>query len=547
MYVLGSQGLGETLLSTSYLNNPISRNSWDIKIMNKSGGIVAFWNLNQSNCPIKSLEFELNKHICGAGTITFAFLDFPIDCDDYIEVWFQNICIYSALIDLSIDCKGGSASLIPYSKRFEELPLSKNYVNQTAAEIYQDIITTIQPDTGINYISYYINVNGDTTLYNFDYTAYESAKKMLDELTDNLDDCIWGVNSNRTFIVYKKNSVVNQTFFYGSNPAYTEIKRNIDYSQIKATRLISQKKSADDESTLKTLGIVGAGGLYPILPVEKIVRKKIDKYTISEYIADDAEAMRMTYNKLISDTIIPESIDVKDFDISRLYDLENIINTGLKVQDRPEYILRTLLNCDTLTHDGTDMLNIGQWSGCTIDSSEYLQGTGSITFSTTEAIYDFKRVIRLLDPKSINFMIKANSTCTIAFDMNSYGDDIDYMYIWDREDIVTEKILFDTSKTITIETPGIWENYKLTIPSKNFRFIGFKVLTGSATINIDRIQVFDIYKNIYEAPIIQANFSLAKDKINIDLKLNDYDQKLNDKWFENEKAIKRLEAIASTT
>jgi hypothetical protein len=63
MYNIGSYGLGETNININAQFNPSERNSWFLKIMNKSGGQVANWFLGQDDCPIKSLEVELNKHL----------------------------------------------------------------------------------------------------------------------------------------------------------------------------------------------------------------------------------------------------------------------------------------------------------------------------------------------------------------------------------------------------------------------------------------------------------------------------------------------------
>jgi hypothetical protein len=537
MYNIGSYGLGETNININAQFNPSERNSWFLKIMNKSGGQVANWFLGQDDCPIKSLEVELNKHICGSGTIEFAFLDFPIDCDDYVELYFMNKKIYSALIDMSLDPKGGKAALIPYSTRLKELLLSKNYVNQTAVQIFQDVISSITLDTGINYISFYIDVNGDTTLYNFDYTAYETPYKMIDELVKNLDDCEWGITPTRTFKVYTKNSVVTQTLFYGDDPAYTEVVNNIDYSKVKATELLVQKKTDSTEGTLTTLGMVGSGGLYPVLPIEKIVRKKIDKYTVSEYIASDTEAMEVSYNRLTADTLTQQSTDVKNFDISQLYDTENIINTCIKVQDRPEYVLRTLVNCDSLTADGTDMINIGKWYGVTIDTVNYLHGSGSVKFSSGIAKYDFSRTLRLYHPRSLSFMIYADAVCSIDFTMTHFSRPCGTGLC--GIDTVTTQ-----SQSFVIDTPGIWVNYKIPLTITGMKNITI-ALNGTATINIDRIQLYDIYRNIYAAPIIQANLKYNRDGFDVDIKLNDYDEKLNNRAFADEQKIKKLESIAN--
>jgi hypothetical protein len=545
MYSIGSQGIGETLISTSFLNKPTSQGKWQIRIMNKSGGQVANWFFSQDDCPIESLSFELNKKICGAGSIKFSFIDFPLDADDYVEVRYNGLLIYSALIDISIDPKGGEILLIPFSQRLSELQITKSYTNQTAAAIFLDIITSVQTYTGINYISFYVDTDS-TELYTLDYTAYESPYKMIDDLVKNLNDKFWGVTANRTFTVYNMDTTTSQSFFYGDDPAYTKIKEKTDYTSLKNTRYIVQKKSSDTEGTVATLGIVGGGGSYPILPIEKTVRTKIGKMTISEYISSDSDALQIAYNQLIAETsVIPQTIDVENFDLSRLYDPENIIGTRITVQDYPEYINRILLNCDSLTDDSDDMVNNGFWTGCTIDTTTYLHGTGSITFAN-ECTYTFGRAIRIYSPVLISFQIYADSVCQIAFDMTNYGNNMGYAGIgYAGIDTDIGETLFDNPQIMTIDTPNVWVNQKVTLPVTTFSKLGFQVI-GSATVNIDRVQVFCIHRSLYTAPIVQCNVKLDQ-KETIKLKLNEYDTKANDKAFDDSRRIAKLEAIAHTT
>ena len=77
--------------------------------------------MGEDKCPIVSVEWEMNERLCGAGSITLAYVDFPIDADDYVIVSYNGEKRYRAIVTNTADPKGGVIELMPLSVRFQEL------------------------------------------------------------------------------------------------------------------------------------------------------------------------------------------------------------------------------------------------------------------------------------------------------------------------------------------------------------------------------------------------------------------------------------------
>jgi len=79
----------------------------------------------------------------GAGSFELNYLDFPIHAGDYLEIYFKGTLKYRALVDTSVDPKGGKIKLVPYSQQFQELLINDTFTTQTIEQIFQTIIEEI--------------------------------------------------------------------------------------------------------------------------------------------------------------------------------------------------------------------------------------------------------------------------------------------------------------------------------------------------------------------------------------------------------------------
>lgn len=550
MYRLNSQGLNQNRFSTAQSTKPDSQFDWRVQLLHKSGGLKKDWFIGQDETPISKIKFELNKKICGAGTIEFAFLDFPIDADDYIIIYYKDVLVYRAIIDQSIDPKGGKAKLLPYSQRLGEVLINNSFTGKTIESMLNSIITDTQDDTGIAWLSGFIDT-GETTTYTKGYGGFATAKKAIDDLVKELDDRQWGVTEGNLLTVYQPGTSVDEVLLHGDNPFYTDIEQNIDYSKIKATRYQVLKKKIGSGET-ENIGQVGYNEPYPPLDIEKLTRKKEKKFTADELIPSDSEALDFAYADLKANAVIPESIKLKNFKFDQLFPK---IGKRYKVQDRTEYIRRRIINCDSLTaDDDTFESEKGLWSGATIDTNDFTSGTGSVTFSASSIgdtiEYRFGSETTFLAPLKLNFMLKggvAGSYLGIEAGIFVAGS------AWSSGAWGSGGLGWSVTKTpvftdiVNIPTGAVWAFYEYAFTSTKIQYIRFTVTSlpsQTSQINLDNIGLFLPHRKEYEASVVQANFTIKKDEVDCDLKLNDYDLLANDDLFISEKELDKLRATS---
>lgn len=555
MFRISTQGIGTAIQSPlSSIDKPGNYFEWDISLYYKDGGKKRTWYLGQDNSPLHNMSFELNEHICGSGSMEFSYLDFPIDADDYIVVRYKGQNVYRALIDNTVDPKGGKIKLEPFHIRFREILINDTFTTATIEYILESIITDNQDETKIQWLDGFIDID-DTDTYTLDYSGYDNIKKIIDELVKKLDDRYWGTDANNIFRVYTPDSVVTEDYFYTLDPKYTEINVKTNWSKIKATRYqVFKKVIAGGES--ERIGEVGYGGSYPAVDAEDFLRTKEAKFNVSEYIASDSEALDIAYQNLVVETETPQNIKVKNFDINELLDSvgTNPIGKLIKVQDREEIILRTIINCNALTNDDTSttIYDSGAWSGATIDTSDFVDGSGSITFSSGSIVYDLGNIISFKEPTRIGFMIKSTIAgnyleMSTGQEINGWGAGTWGLGAWGINTFGSDD-LWNTTREINIPTGSVWTFIDVPIIDTELRYFGIRFTDStSATINVDRIQMYLPARSEYEQNIIKASFVIQNDLLNTSVDMNKYALQANDLLFIADKKIDKLEAIAQQT
>ena len=129
------------------------------------------------------------------------------------------------------------------------------------------------------------------------------------------------------------------------------------------------------------------------------MRKKTRTYDVSESNLSSGDALSIAYEDLKKIATLGETIKIKELDITK-YNLD--IGDYVKIVDGYEKVLETIIDCDTST----------SWTGATVDTTDYVEGTGSITTSgydpaTSTMTYDFGETMRYNNPEFIQFMVKA--------------------------------------------------------------------------------------------------------------------------------------------
>lgn len=551
MLNIGSQALAQTPLFTAFDNKPASQFEWRVVLFHKEGGLKKDWFIGQQECPINKIQFELNKKIMGAGSLEFAFLDFPIDGGDFIEVWFKGDLYYRAKIESTVDPKGGRAKLIPYHVRFQDILVNNVFTSQTIAEMLETIITETTDDTQVVWNEFFVDT-GDDERFTFDYSGYETPKKIIDELVGKLDDREWGVNEDNIFTVYQPEEEVTKDLFYTYKPAYSSIDVKKEFTKVSATRYQVFKKVVGGGET-ERIGQVGYGSGYPILDIEdELGESRVKKFNVSEYIASDTEALEIAYDNLIAQAVVPTIINVKSVDLD-VYKPK--IGQKLKLQDKLEYIRRTIINCDSLTLDDTTMNGMGKWSGVTLDTTNFVTNVSSVKATLINNLdgfyYDFENIIKFFNPVKIGFMIRSSQACDcIEWSVGNsisggWGAGAWSTGAWSVSSSVSDD-LWNTVTPVSIPNGNLWYYREFTLTSSDFRFIGFRLnetLSSSIDVNIDRINLYLPHKSVYENNVVKADIVIERGGYDANMQMNQYDLFANDRDFKNQRRIEKIENI----
>lgn len=547
MYQLSRQGLSESLPSISFEAKPNQRYPWRVVLYHSSGGIKRDWFIGQDTTPIKKITFELNKRICGAGSIEFIYVDFPINADDYVVISYNGTNVYRAILDVAIDPKGGKSKLVPYTQRFQEV-MTNDTFSDTAKNIFEDLITDSFNDTKISWNTFLVNT-GSTETLNRDYTGYSDLKKAIEELTGTLDDREYGVNADNFFTVYTQETDLTESLLYGDDPAYAEIKVDTDYSKVSATRFqVFKKVSGAGEA--ERIGEVGYGGLYPTLEIEKLTRKKEKKFNVSELITSTTEALEMAYANLQANAVIPTNIKLKEVRLDKYFP---VIGDRLQVQDRNEIIRRQVVFCDSLTNDD-DTFNLnGSWSGATLDTTDFTDGSASVKFTSssagTEMSYSFGDTIIIKEPFLMNFMIKSNFAGNYI-ELEVGEKDGWSSGSWSRATWSRNATTLNDIYKINIASGNVWQLIQIPFTDTQLTRLTFRFSStppGSSTVKVDNIGLFMQHREVYEANVVKASFTIDQMGAKCDVSLNDYDVFANDDLFRYERKIAKLEEISQDT
>jgi hypothetical protein len=542
VFIIGRNALGESLNPTADQATLLDYYQWNVNWYHKSGGRKKSFYIGMDNVPIQQLHFEKNKKICGAGKIKMSFVNFPIDADDYIEAYYEGTLKYRALVDNSIDPKGGDVKLVPYSQRYSELLVNENYTSQSIESIVQDIVEDSQTDTGIGYNSAFIDTGeSDNYSYNFNYKDIKGA---INQVTEKLDERWWGVLPSNTFTIYANNSTVDYILTDETERAYKEVKRTKNYERIKETRREVFKK--DTAGNKEYIGQVGFGGSYPALSIETLVRKKVRTYDIAESNLSSGDALDIAYEDLKKIATYGETIKITDLDINK-YDLD--IADRVKIVDGYEKVLETIIDCDSIT----------SWTGATLDTTDYVEGSGSVSGSgyspTTSVItYDFGETMRYNNPEFIQFMVKTDENTGNLLEF-AFSNDSSTLWdspndIWINTASVWQTVTYDCTNCTSFRYFGLRYKSTLTLDQRYFNNIGsmmfghsFKDAPSSVNFNIDRVQIYHYSKNEYTGNVVQLNYKIDKFGTHVDVNLNDYDEQANSIQMALDRRVEKIDTI----
>lgn len=494
--------------------------AWAVGFYHKSGGLkkdlVIF---GSTQCPIKNMKIELNKRLMGAAVINMSYIDIPYHADDYVIIDYKGNTIYRGLVDHAPDIDKGQLKLVPYSKRLKEVIINKTYTAQTASAMLNDIITDVQTDTSISWNSDLIDT-GETTTYSKIYN-YVPAEKAISEIVSELSDREWGVTVNNVFSVYQPSTGIDDMYFQTPNMPYSAVKAKINWNKIDATRYQVLQKVTGGK--VERAGEVGTGGLYPAISLEALVRKKEKTFTIDTFVSS-TEALDLAYSHLTSQ-IIPETISVKNFNVDRKF---LGIGERIQVQGAEEKVLKTIVDCDSTTN----------WTGATLDTTDYTEGSGSISFSASSSgdqiVYDFGEVENFRYPERFGMMVKGSVVGS-------------YLELGFSNDSST---LFDNAIPVPIYTAGVWQ-YRDFPRTTGFRYWGLNTSSGPgsvSTVKVDQISAYLFDRKLYTGNVVKMDLDISPENDRLcNLTLSEYDEIANQNAIDLQKRVESIETVNKST
>lgn len=491
-----------------------------LELHHKEGGLIKTWWYNQeSENPLSKIKIALVKKGSGAGTIDFAYLDIPIEAEDFFFVYFQGECIYKGFVNNDADISNPKISLEPYHKRFEELLYSHNFEDPTdQSVILQDIIETLEPDTGVHWNPSKVKLDAvEPLVVNYDL---EFADKVLDEIIKYNQNKYWGVDIDNDFYVKEDELIKITKRLYNCDDAFFhEVDaKAADYSKIKATEYaVSQKQ--EDASGSVFIGFVGNDGNseYPPLEIRNKIRKIQDKKDITEVLSS-ATALKFAYADLQQNAKPKASVQAKGINLE---------------QYRPKIGDRVLAegNWEKLFIDINKCENTINWNNTTINTS----GIGKNKTNCIRLFYPVYNNISYLDLLKNKQWYKQEK---IGFWVKNTSDGERYIEVGFTND------LDDISYTkIFCRLKNVWEWYSIKFED-SFQYIVFKNTDGMLeNIYVDEIQMLCTGKKQYIEPVSEISLSFTNDEISCGINLGDLSEEESDELFELRRKIRILEHI----
>lgn len=551
MLVLGRQALGTKIGAGSItVTTPNVWVRWQIYWYHRSGGLKKLINVGQESSYINGFSFENNLFGCGTGKISLGYIDFPIDADDVVKIYFQGTIKYTGIVEITPDVKGGDVELIPLWQRTKERLVNVSYSSKTVFYILKDIFTTQVTDTGILWSDAYVVTDSSAT-YTVSY-SYATIEKVINDMKGKLNGKYYGVDENGFFYVRSMDSSVTSQLFYSDNPAYSELEIETDTSGIKATRYqVYIKQTGTGTTGNMRVGKVGYGTTesngktYAILPIENLFRIKEDKIIVPDGITS-SDALDYAYALLQSYQYL-KPISVKNV-VMDLY--QPSIGKLITVQDMDDSIINTLVTGDSATG----------WTNATLDTTNYVEGTGSVKFTCASVgdymEYTWLHQIYINHPQKIGFMIRSSAASGIFLSVKIYSNYTSTPYsagngvagmgqagVGDGTgDGQVENIL---TNTINIGSVALWYyfDFPLTTPVTRIRFECTSTPSQSTQINVDRVQCFQNYSTTYTQNIVQINYDITPDNEQVNMKLSTYDRSANKQLLDFQNTLNAINSV----
>jgi hypothetical protein len=399
--------------------------------------------------------------------------------------------------------------------------------------LIDNLLNNLSGQTGILYNETYISLTSTETISpTYDYAK---ANTILKEIEEQQDNRFSGYDEDNYYYIRPYSTEVDYYIYYNDFPPFSGIESKIDDKKIKLTRAQVFQKSTILNENIR-IGQVGYDSTseFQSLNIEQFVGIKEGKITVPSGL-DSTQSLDYAYKQIISNTDRPINLKTKNFNLNYNSDLE--AGQLVRIYDSSKLQWRSIIDCESTSG----------WSGGTLSTDSKFD-TYSILFggSSNAIYYSYANLQKWYKLYKIGFWLKSDITgsyinFSIANQIGGYGTghySIGYYSIGENTKSVSQ---FDTDYTfnINVSTPNTWRFYSFPIDIDDFRYIFFRSNNTEAIVKIDNISLFQYYQNFYDANIIEFDYTLGSDLI--DITLGKFDENLNDDFFQLQKKLEKLE------
>jgi hypothetical protein len=531
IYSFGEQILSEVLQSTEFLiEKPISYFNWKVEFVTGNS-----YFLGSDNCPIIEGDFSRGIYGMGNASLKFAFFDNVIESQERVRIYYKGVKKYEGYINGEPDKSGGKISISPNKDKMLNALYNNDFTSTfvTYLELIENILNSLSEQTGILYNETYLSITSTETIspnYN-----YAKANTVLKEIEEQQDNRFSGYDEDNFYYVRPYSTEIDYYIYYNDFPPFSGIQSKIDDKKIKLTRAQVFQKSTILNENIR-IGEIGYNSTsdFPPLNIEQFVGIKEGKITVPGGL-NTTQALDYAYKQIISKTDRPINLKTKNFDLNYNPDLRE--GQLVRIYDSSKLQWRTILNCESTAG----------WSGGELSTDSRFD-TYSLLFggSSNTIYYSYNRLQKWYKLYKIGFWLKSDIigsyiNFSISNQIGGYSKghySIDNYSIGENTKSVSQ---FDTDYTFNINVgiPNTWRFYSFPVDIDDFRYIFFRTNNTEAIVKIDNISLFQYYQNFNDANIIEFDYTLGSDLI--DITLGKFDENLDDEFFQLKNKVEKLE------
>lgn len=465
------------------------------------------------------IDIKVNKRGGDTSKIKFSAQNLPIKIGDKVDFFVNNKKQYTGYIEQEKYINEiFELIIIPEWSRLRYSIVSGGIVLEETLPIITIVKSLfpliVQQDIGVSLSKVIIPIEYEITIS----TMGKNIVDILDECENALPQgYVWGVINN-TFFFFLQNEEPKILLNWRLND-FSNSNINEDFSQIYTqTSVFVQEKDPDNNTQNRSIGIVGSGGNYPLIPFFQQIGVKMNKLEFPFEIQTN-KALDFAYN-LLQNQYVPVDIKIQNLNFSQKFP---IILEGVTVLSKPQTFLTK-----RFSKISTNLINsqFNSFGG-------FIQKTNKATSTNTlvSDIYEFNLSDNLL------FLEYCNGSEQIT--------NLVIEYISSETQVIFRITDGEISKSIAGSFGKAIINFKGVLINK--RRLKIECITKSASFGYKDVFVtFTNAQTIFNGNIRKINYKMDNKFIfSIDLEIANLGTVMNGYLFKENKKIEKLSDILS--